>query len=489
MDKRYISAEEILELLTRYASESKLLQGSVICIDGFTGLTPVQYVLLGELLKVCRDVYITVTIDNKEDFMAASEQFELFYMSKTYINKVLKIARDNKVEIADIHQTGRGDRLMPWRWTQESELARLEHGLYRSSLADTTDYEPLDDNVRSVYLYEAAGPYEEAEYIVWKIRQIIREDNLRYRDMAVVTGDMNLYGRLLHEELTRAGIPCFIDNNKSVLTNALVDMIRALLSACDGRYMQDSIISFLRNGLVRDYLGFEQENTDILENYLIASGIKGAKRWGKEWSSKRADEQTLQVVNEYRVRVNELLKPIIEELGKCKTVLDYSKTLYTFLADNNIQEAIDEKAAEYEQKGMSIEKKEYDQIYGIVIRLIDQMATLMGDEQVSLSDYRALLETGFSEASVGIIPPGIDCIMVGDIERTRLKDIKILFFAGVNDGIIPKAVKTGGFLSDIEREILLQQGAELAPTTRERIYNERFYLYLNVTKPSERLYL
>lgn len=487
MDKRYISAEEILELLTDYASESKLLQDSVICIDGFTGLTPVQYVLLGELLKVCRDVYITVTIDNDEDFMVPSEQFELFYMSKCYINKVLKIARDNNIEIADVHRSGRGDKLAAWRWNEGSGLAVLERNLYRRKKVIPEKNEDNDDN--PVHIYEAVNPYEEAEYIVWKIRQLIKEKNYRYRDMAIVTGDMNLYGRLLHEELKRADIPCFIDNNKSVLTNALVDMIRALAGIADGRYMPEAVISFLRNGLVRDYLGFEADKTDILENYLIATGIKGAKRWKKEWSSKKADAQTLQVINEYRVRVIELAEPIMEEFGRCKTVLDYSRALYTFLADNKIDEAIDKKVSEYEQKAMPVEKKEYEQIYGIVVKLIDQMATLMGDEKVTLPDYTALLETGFSEASVGIIPPGLDCIMVGDIERTRLKDIKILFFAGVNDGTVPKAVKQGGFLSDIEREFLLLNGAELAPTTRERIFNERFYLYLNVTKPSEELYL
>lgn len=492
MEERYISVEEILELLIEYLPESELIKDSVICIDGFTGLTPVQYVLLGELLKVCRDVYITVTIDNDEDIMSASEPFELFHMSKCYIHKVMKVANKSGADIGEIYRAGSNDRTgvsgsVPWRFRGNPWLAALEKGIYRRSSRNKIN---IPETVRrTIHIYEGASPYEECEYVVWKIRQLVRESGRRYRDMAVVTGDVNLYQRLLGEELGRADIPYFMDSNKGVLTNALVDMIRSLLNVVNNKYKGEDIIRLLRCAIIRDYLGYAMEDTDIIENYIIASGIRGIKGWNREWKSSKYDEEQLVHINEYRLRVVELIQPFYEKISGCMTVLDYSKAVYEFLADNNINEVTDKIAEDYESKGMLIEHREYVQIYRIVINIIDQMAVLMGDEEVSLSEYISLLGTGFSEASVGVIPPGIDCVIVGDIERTRLKDIKVLFFAGVNDGVIPKAVKQGGYLSDIEREYLLEHGAELAPAMRELIFNERFYLYLNVTKPSEGLYL
>ena len=93
------------------------------------------------------------------------------------------------------------------------------------------------------------------------------------------------------------------------------------------------------------------------------------------------------------------------------------------------------------------------------------------------------------QAKVALIPPGIDQVLVGDMERTRLKDIRALFFVGVNEGCIPKNTESGGILTEMDREFLGGQGIELAPGPKELMNTQRFYLYLNLTKPSERLCL
>ena len=86
-----------------------------------------------------------------------------------------------------------------------------------------------------------------------------------------------------------------------------------------------------------------------------------------------------------------------------------------------------------------------------------------------------------------MIPPTMDCVLVGDIERTRLKDIKVLFFLGLNDGWVPKKEEKTSILSDMDRETLSELGMELAPTARENSYIQKLYLYLNLTKPSAKL--
>ena len=77
--------------------------------------------------------------------------------------------------------------------------------------------------------------------------------------------------------------------------------------------------------------------------------------------------------------------------------------------------------------------------------------------------------------------------MVGDIERTRLKDIKkIIFLVGANDGIIPKVSDTATIVNDSDREELKNYGIELAPTTKENVFKQMFYLYTLLTKPTEK---
>ena len=134
-------------------------------------------------------------------------------------------------------------------------------------------------------------------------------------------------------------------------------------------------------------------------------------------------------------------------------------------------------------------EKEYNQIYGIVMDLLDKMVEILGNETVSRQEFRQLLETGLSQAKVALIPPSIDQVMVGDMERSRLKDIKALFFVGVNEGNIPKNTQTGGILSELDRDFFKDQGVELAPGPKELMNMQRFYLYLNLTKPREKLVL
>ena len=114
---------------------------------------------------------------------------------------------------------------------------------------------------------------------------------------------------------------------------------------------------------------------------------------------------------------------------------------------------------------------------------------LLGDETVSRREFEEILEAGFSEARVGMIPPGIDQVHLGDMKRTRLGHIRVLFFLGLNDGWVPSREKEGGIITQQEREFLAKEGIELAPTARENSYIQRFYLYLALTRPSGRLYL
>ena len=133
--------------------------------------------------------------------------------------------------------------------------------------------------------------------------------------------------------------------------------------------------------------------------------------------------------------------------------------------------------------------REYGQIYRLVMDLLDQMESLLSGEKMSRKEFADILDAGFGEIQVGTIPQNVDRVVTGDIERTRLKEIKVLFFVGINDGNIPKNAGGGGIISDIDREFLRESAYELAPSPRQQMYIQRLYLYMNMTKPSEHLYL
>ena len=64
------------------AERSRLLRDSVLVLDGYTGFTPVQYRLLGQLLKLCREMYVTVTATGDTDLYGPGDEADLFDMSR-----------------------------------------------------------------------------------------------------------------------------------------------------------------------------------------------------------------------------------------------------------------------------------------------------------------------------------------------------------------------------------------------------------------------
>ena len=121
--------------------------------------------------------------------------------------------------------------------------------------------------------------------------------------------------------------------------------------------------------------------------------------------------------------------------------------------------------------------------------ILDKLVGILGDEKMSLDEFKDIYEAGLSAASIGVIPPTADSVILGDIERTRLSNIKVLFCIGASDDAIPKKVENGGILSQLEREQLLSLGFELAPSDRQKSFRQRFYLYLMLTKPNHILYI
>lgn len=477
----YITAEEILDILYEVLARSEVIRNSVICFDGFTGFTPSQYKLITRLLGMAKKIYVTVTIDGREDISRLDEEFRLFHLSKKTIAKLQEIAKEAHTEVLGPIWAG-GRENTGRRYIHSPALGALEHNLFRYPAGCFLE-EQEDISIHAAHDREG-----EIDFVIRRILSLIKENGWHYRDIAVVSGDVEGYGRIVEKKFTDSGLPCFIDRKKDILSNPLVELIRSLLEIADRDFDYTGVFRYLRCG----FAGIEKEKIDSLENYILALGIRGFHQWSRPFQRRYRKHPVLDLesINQCRMEIMEKLTPLREAFhGKDNTILDYTKALYDFIAAEGIYEQLEALRKRFEEQNEPLRAKEYKQVYAIVMEIFDRLTELLGDDIVSVREYAELLETGFAEAKVGLIPPGVDQIVVGDIERTRLKDVRALFFVGVNDGVIPKAAGSGGLLSDLEREMLKSYDFELAPSKREKSFTEQFYLYLNLTKPQNKLFL
>lgn len=477
--EKYVTKDEILDLLCHVMHKSKMLKDATVVLDGFTGFTPVQNKVLREMMKYCLRIDVTVTLDRRENPYVLEDKYQLFAMSKQMVTSLLAIAGEERVPVED------GVELFDepvYRFRNAPALAHLEKTIFRSK---RDCFEADQENIR---IYEAKNPKEEVLLAARKIRYYVRTKGWNYSDIAVITGDLNIYGDELERVFGHYQIPMFMDYKRSVLLNPFVEYIRSLLAMAEKNFTGESVIRFLRTGLV----GFTRTEIDILENYIRALGIKGYKKWQEKWirRGKNTTEEELEFLNGLRVRFVETVDEMILTLKqRRKSVRDISESLYRFFVKEDIQMKIKAKEEVFVEQGELALAKEYAQIYKVVLDLLDKFVALLGDEILSVSEYAQLLDAGMEEARIGVIPPGVDEVVVGDIERTRLKNVKALIFLGVNDTLIPGAVLTGGLLSEREKTRFEEKGISLAPGAKEKAFIQKFYLYLHMTKPTEKLIL
>ena len=474
LQDHYITTEEILDVLCSVITKSERIKNSEIVFDGFTGFTPIQYKLLRLLLTLCQKVSVSVTMDAAERANVREGIQNLFFMSKDMVYQLNQICDEERIAILqpivlkdDTHT----------RFTDSKELAFLEKNLFRYN------HKRYTQSVEHIHLFAGTNPKEEIQYAVATILRLTRQEGYRYRDIAIVTGDLQQYGILAGNILEQNQIPYFLDYKRSVTDNPFVEMLRSAIEVVEKGYTYDTVFRYLKTGLS----GIARDEIDMLENYCLAVGIRGRKAWHEPWKKKsrrRADAYDY-------VRLEEMRSKIVRDFAELDDVLrdtnatvrDYVGALYHFIIQIQGQ-----KRLEY-LKNRTDTGREYEQLYKKVIDLFDKIVELLGTEQVSVKEFAKILDAGFEEMKVGLIPPTKDCVVVGDIERTRLDNIQILFFIGVNDGIVPKRSENKGLLSETDRSELEQMEVTLSPTARERAFVQKFYLYLILTKASKELYI
>lgn len=523
LGEEYLTAEELLSVLARLVPESKSLQKSIVILDGFTGFTPLQYQVLEEILQVAEHVVCAVTEDEK------GGRDELFSMSREMKQKLVGLAKAHQVPCSE-----KNHRYVTRERQVAEVLKHLEKQLYRTP---TMPWKKPSD---AIHLISAQNPSKEIDFVLRKILELVRS-GVSYREIAVVAGDLEVYRDELSHLFDKAGLPYFIDQKKGLKNHPLIQFIKKTLAVLEEQMSYDSVMAFLRNpyvvsesaevvtvqetsdlldesiknttnkndisnsletGVIEDkktdeafasvVQGIATSDLDMLDNYLLAGGIERVNRWKHPWAMPydNVDEDELGRLNALREKIFNWFVPLRSVWEKSDTTVKEAMTaLFSFMRQFGIEKKIKLQKETFHQNGEFYLESEYDQVYAKVLGLFDQIVELMGDETLEVNVLSDILDSGFEELQVGFIPATVDRLVVGDLMRTRLEHIRVLFVIGCNDGLLPKRTERGGILSDYDREILKGAGMELALAAREEVFCQQYYLYLLLTKPSKQLYV
>ena len=478
--KEEITLEERLEWCRRELEHSDFLEGAVVALDYFTGFIPVQRKILQRILSQAEEVMAAFLLPEEEDEEELREG-DLFHMSRTAVMQLSGMAEEQGIRVVRHFPAAKekedGEALPP----ASGELRFLSRHFLRTS----PRRESWDRENKAVSLLRASTPQEEARMAAAAIARMVREDHFRYREIAVVAGDLEEYRIPLTEEFSRAQIPWFCDRRQGVLGNPLVEYVRSALDIPEKDFSYESVFRFLRTGLTR----LAAEEIDRLDLYVSAAGIRGRHRWEENWTRRPASGKNwdLEEMNRSREAVLSVLAPLLE--GRAKTVKERTDALRRLLEETEAEKQMTERADLCRARGDLERASEFEKICRCLQELMDQMDRLLGSQAMNRQEFSDILDAGLEAARLGFLPQSLDTVQIGDVRRSRLTEVKALLVLGMNEGRIPAPASEGGILTERERTLLADYELELAPAAEITSGEERFYLYRLLTRPSEKLLL
>jgi len=486
IQEKYRDADDDLTLAARKLESTDFLTGAEIWVDGFDGFTPQEYRILAELLKRVKRLTVCLCTDSLER-EGLWDETDVFAPVKRAFGKLKAISEELGIKMEPAVNLNRNP--LP-RLQNSEELAHLERYFY------TYPFKPFGEETKDISLYSALNAFTEVESIARDIIRLVRDEGLRYRDIAVVTRDLGSYESLIQVVFDEYEIPYFLDRKMELVKHPLVRMILAMLDIFNHNWTYEAVFGYLKTGLT----GIDADSIDLLENYVLACGIRG-NIWTKEepWTmdpdflpddkNKEFLEQRLKIINDIRYRVTAPLLEFRRQTKGRKTAADFCTALYDFLCTLKVPERIERQIQQFRTNGQLALANEYSQVWNIVMEVLDQVVEVMGEEKSSLEKFTEIFKIAFAEYQVGFIPASLDQVLVGSVERSKSHQIQALFILGVNDGVFPSASFEEGILSDQERLALRANGLELANDTRTQAFDEQFLVYRALTTPAKYLRL
>ncbi len=471
------TAADPRDRLTRLAeglAQCRYAQGMDVYVDGFTDFTPQEGLVLRELMAQGHSVTVALTCDSLD----GEGESGIFAPARRTARRLLQWAEQERVAAEVEH-------LLPQKNWKVDSLASVEANLF----ADTPEIWPRE--APEVALFSAAFPRSEVEWTASEVLRLVREEGLRFRDIAVAARGFDRYAPLMEEVFHRYGIPVFLDGATDILQKPVFAVVTGALDVVAGEYAYDDVFRYLKTGLA----GISRDDCDVLENYVLKWDLRGSRWTAKaDWTMHPrgfgfpmtgADETLLARVNAVRRRVTAPLEGL--RSNQNRTGRGQAVALYSFLEEIGLPGQLAERSERLRARGELKRAEEDRQLWDILCGGLEQCAQILGETPMELAEFAKLLRLVLSQYDVGTIPVSLDRVTAGEAQRLGNREVKALFFLGADDGAIPQTAPAPGLFTDDDRSLLASYGLELSPLLADKLDREWTIVYAACARPSRRL--
>jgi ATP-dependent helicase/nuclease subunit B len=485
IEGRFVDPDVQLNQACRAVAAGSFAKGVKLWVDGFAGFTASELAVLAELLKAVEEAQIALCLDptgidlanpdvEKLDSVGLFSPTEQTYAAIMEIVKKCKLSLGKPIILQKAV-----------RFSDSPQLAHVERNIFRPEAPKL----PTTDNMRVV---SAPNARAEVRFVARQILQLVKEKDCRYRDIAVIASDLDRYQHYIKAYFDDYGVPFFIDKRKPLNQHPVVQLICSALQAVTGGFSSSDIFTYLKTDLVPT----ERSEVDLLENYCLAYGVT-ADDWqsDRKWQFAGEDEQDFdeQHINEIRLKAIGPLLELRDRLcpadnpAKPVSAEKFTQIVFDFLNGLRIREKlsswIEEAAARKDYTAID----EHRQFYDKLLNIFDELVEIFVGQEMNCQDYLAIINAAFSQLTLAFIPPALDQVLVGSIERSRHPDLKAVFLIGATQKQFPVPVSFDSILSEDDRSAAESADFPLAAKASEKLTERQYLTYIAFTRPSQLL--
>ncbi len=456
-----------MERMAEVVGESDYFTGKDVYFDGFSFFNRLEEQAIARILKTANSLTVVLLADDHDK--------ELFGNSLHTKDRLARLGRENGCPVYIHHKVS----------AREDSLGHLE----RYFLAGE---KPWKGDCEEIALYEASAPLQEVEYVCAQIRDLARR-GVRYRDIAVASRNMALYGPLIERVFRRDDVPIYMSRRSDILEKPIMTMVLGAVDAVTGGMEYEDVFRCLKTGLA----GISYAECDLLENYCVRWQIRGSMwlretAWTADPDGYHPDmtperQSVLARVNAIREKVRMPFAQLHEGLTGRSSARDKAKALYLFTEQVRVPEVLQQRAEELLAAGNVQAAEEYRQLWDIFCDVLDQFVEILEDTQLDGEEFARLLRLVLTQYSVGTIPATIDQVKVSEITRNDRHTVAYLFLLGATDDCLPTVPVSQGILDRDDRSALREKEIVLSDDGFDPLDNEMQNIYACLAQPQKKL--
>ncbi len=443
------------------ANINDYFEDCIVMFDEFESFTGDELQLIDVIFSQAYDIYITLRLENTDE---SSDNSGIFDSVRNTYHRFVNFSKKYNLSYSA------KELKEPLRY-KYSDLAFLNQNILRNK----KKYQGSEN----IHVICCGDLYDEAEYVCSKINELVRDKGYHYRDIAIVSRQLDEYVFILEAAFRRYDIPCFMDVKKNAFHTLIMQlMVNTVNVVCEKDPDTEMLLRYIRSS----FSEFSVSDISELENYCFEWGIEG-----KDWFSPFTNDI------DSKPHIENMRKRIIEPLEECrKASLDSGsgqicRNIYKLICNTGIPERISKLTEELTNSGYIFEAKEQKRMWDTLMDILDRFDTIGKD--IPANELSDLLRSVLMNIIYSLPPQKLDTVHAAKAETARLVSPKAVFVLGVNEGYFPVSAGQQSLLNEKERQSFKKAGLKLSRDDMEFISDEKLIVYKCLTYASEELYL